>query len=200
MWQRLTVVALLGWFASVAIAQESEAPARSTLQVGVVDGQAAFDRLDEKQAIEADHRAALTTMQEGLAQRRREIKALEDSLRLMTKGEASYEQAREQMLQKAAELEAWGKLKQQLLNRELKARLEAVQQKMLAAASELAKEQGFDVVLNKRAQLTLPAGQAEGGEVVANVGVPIVFFVSDAADLTDRVVERMNSEFKPDTE
>ena len=168
--------------------------ARPTV-TAVVDLQKAVDLLEQRKALEADFTARTERLNNEARDKRKTIEDLQRDLKeLAVEGTNEFNKKRDELTRKLVEFEVWNRVESSSLNSERNIQSEKLYKDVVDAIGQLAKENGYDVVLTKQVNLNVPTGRAEQ----PNVSVPIrgVIWVADELDITSQLVTKMNNEFK----
>ena len=162
--------------------------------VAVVDMDAIFQQLDERQAIEQDHAQAVQKLRAGQQQRLDKIKSLQLDLKMLDDGSVDQQAKQEQVVEETAMARAWMEIQQQKVARQTAVRIDAMRQKMIEAVAAVASERNIDLVLNKAVQLSAPA--AGRGQKPTVKSYPVVIWSNGRAEITNEVASRMNVQFQ----
>jgi Skp family chaperone for outer membrane proteins len=187
----LAALLLAGW-SITAIAQQAQ-PAHPT-RVAVVDVEKVFNALEEKTSIEAGLQGNADKLKQDGQRRQGELKQMEEDLGILAPGSDAYTKKQEELLIKAAELRAWGEVMNKKLQQERGLQIGSVYRKMLEAIGRIAKQGGYDLVLFKEKEANFATASPETLSTL--IQVRKVLYSADDMDLTDRVIQVMNNEFR----
>ena len=194
----LTLAAATIVVAAVATGQVALLSAEPSA-VAVVDWTRVMQGLEERSTIEQRFQGRLQDLQQEGRQRQERIQRLMDEL------QGPLGQAAEDFHEKQAELqearmehEVWAQFQQRQVQVEMAREVDRMYRKMLEMVDEIAEDIGYDIVLNYeteprfRLDGNVPAPQA----LEQQIRMRGVIYAADAADITDQVVQRMNTAFE----
>jgi len=189
----LGLIAALSLLAGPAAGLASAQSEQST-RIAIVDIQQVFNSLEEKTAIEADLRTRTQELQEKEEQRQKELQQLQSDLEILAKDSPAYKQKMEQLEMGAIELQAWRQFETKKLNRERALQIERLYNETLETIGSVAEENGYDLVLYQEQKPDFSGVKPEqiGGAIASRK----VLWASDALELTEQVITRMNNEYE----
>jgi Skp family chaperone for outer membrane proteins len=174
--------------AGVKASQALQAPPTS---VAIVDLQRVFENLKEQQQVKADLQARGEELQREREQRRKDLATLQGDLDLLQPGSPAYK-AKEAELNKALiDIQVWQQFESQRLQLEERLQVENLIRKTNEAIERVAQDAGYSLVLFTNQPVNLRAGDSQ-----QQINIRMVAYHSDAIDLTDQVIQRMNNEFQ----
>ncbi len=159
----------------------------------VVDIEAVFNQLKEKNAIEANLRSQGDSLQSEERAMKEKIGKLQESMKLLAPGGPGYPQKQEELEKAVLEFQVWGQYQQQKQQRERALQIENLYNKTIKTIGEIATEQGYDLVVFKE-----PKPQFEGNnlqQIMAQLSLRKVLWAKDSIEITNAVTTRMNNEF-----
>jgi len=162
--------------------------------VAVVDVQAVFDALDEKEAIENQLQQRAQQLQQEEKQRRQEIEQMRSDLEVLGSDSEAYQQQQEEVQQKLIEFRSWRQYSKQKMQRLRGLKIESLYQKTADAAGRVAEDNGYDMVLYKASSTDLNYENSE--QLSQMLQMRKVLWARDQLDVTDQVIQRMNNEFE----
>lgn len=171
----------------------------SPTPVAVVDWLKVTDNLDEWKEIQAQLQAMGDELREEGDAREAKLKEMQDGYKALPEGTEPFETERNKYLLEAMQYEAWVKFNQARLE-DLKMRRQIeIYNKISAAAGEVAKQNGYWLVLwddsSSKAPKTEDASMQQAAELISRRQV--VFVDSQApVSITDAVAQWMNNEYK----
>ena len=191
----ITLLAVALFATSYAQLQGQNANAKPTA-VATVDLNALLLNLDEQSAI----KAAIIVMQEKMQrqeqEKKTELKALQEDLKISKQGTDSAKKLMEKLQMKAMEFEVWGKFAQQKLANEQVIRTKAIYKKLTETIAEVAKKNKCDVVLQKDGVKDFAKLRVQNNQQLLNViGGHKVLYAANTIDITDEVTQKMNNDF-----
>lgn len=190
----LTCIALL----SVGYTQLQGQAAANTppTATATVDVRALLQGLDEQAAIKADLNVMTEKVQREDQERKAELTALQEDLKISKKGTDNFNKLMEKLEIKAMEYEAWGKLQQLRVAREEVLRTKRIYRKMVDAIADIAKIRKIDIVLHKDGVDNIDTLRVQNQQQLLSViGGHKVLYATDAVDITTAVTQKMNNDF-----
>ena len=188
-WIALVAVVLivsLSWIGAQATSMLQAQPT----SVAVIDLKGVIDGLTARTELEADVRQQREELAQQEQDKRQEIAAMRTELDALEPGSDDYRRKEQELQRSVIDLQVWTQFQQQLLARSSALEVQNLFRQVREVAGRVAADNGYDLVLFKDQQLNLPGG----GEQAA-ASVFIVAWSSDAIDLSDQVITRMNNEF-----
>lgn len=161
--------------------------------IAVCDVQRLFDSLKEKAQVEGDLQVQAQKLQQEKTDREKDLRQLQSDLEILAPDTPAYDQKQDELERKAVELQAWAQFQQNKLNRERAVQIEGIYRKMADAIGRVAKENGYDVVLFKEAEINFRGAKPE--QLSGLIQIRKVLFAVDDLDVTDVTVSKMNNEF-----
>lgn len=159
----------------------------------VVDLEAVVQRLAEQE----EFRGALEKRQNTIKQRQQaeqaEVENLQNALRVLKPGSDDHTKKQEELMQRVIEYQAWLQFEQQRLQRDSTTHIMNLYRKSSAAASELAKSGGYEVLLFRQGEPDYSQLQAK--ELSTVIQNRKVLWADPKVDLTDQVVQQMNNAY-----
>jgi Skp family chaperone for outer membrane proteins len=177
--------------ATPAFAQQKQ------IRVAVVDPSRVFNEMQEtkelRTALESERQRLSATSKEKEA----ELENLKKQRQFLKPGTAQEEDANNQLMQKAMEYEVWSKYAKLNAERNQKKQMRALFAKIEAAAGEVARQQGIDVVITDHSP-ELP--EAMEGISIEQLRLILnsrhVLYASDNADISGAVIALLDARFK----
>ncbi len=112
-------------------------------------------------------------------------------------GTPQYEQLNGQFRQESINLQAWNQFHKADLGARQKAQLKALYQKMQAAIADIAKAQGFDLVMTEQApQIPDNLDQVQMNELQGLLNIRNVLYANPAIDITSQVIAKMDQNYQ----
>ena len=96
----------------------------------------------------------------------------------------------EELGRAAIEMQVWSELEARKLRMEEQLLIENLIRKANEAVERIGQENGYDLVLFKNQTVNMQQGQQQ-----AQLNIRIVAWSSEAIDLTDQIIQRMNNEY-----
>lgn len=170
-------------------------PKARDVKIAVIDVEKTFNTLDERGQVQAD----LAVMAEKYAQESNamndEIKDMEKDLGFLEFSSPQYAAKEAALSKKAYEKQAWLTWRQGTMQREQKLRQLDLYKKIIMAAADLAKENGYDLVLYKETDIQTMARMNPQEQQDAMAQRKLIFFAPDL-EITDALITRMNNEYR----
>jgi Skp family chaperone for outer membrane proteins len=170
-------------------------PKARDVKVAVIDIEKTFNTLEERSQIQADLAVMVDKFSQESNVMNQEIKDLEEDLRVLDSNSPSFKVKEETLSKKAFEKQAWMTWRQNFMQREQKLKQLDLYKKINTATAELAKENGYDLVLFKEPPIENMARLNPQEQQDAMASRKLIFFAPDL-EITDAVVTRMNNEYK----
>ncbi len=160
----------------------------------MVDVAQVFNTLKQNEQIQADMKTRAEKLEQQAKDKQAKIEQLRQRLKMLTPGAEAYKQT-EQELQKAViEHQVWARFEQRRLQVEGSLQTEQVYRRMSSTIEQIAKETGYDVVLYKDQQPKFEGSDPQ--QIRSQIAIRKVLYASDAVDITDQVVQRMDNQYE----
>ncbi len=173
----------------------AELPKARPVKIAVIDIEKTFNTLDERGQVQAD----LSVMGEKFSQESEamnlEIKQIEDDLKVLDNNSPQFAAKEATLSKKAFEKQAWMTWRQNTMQREQKLRQLDLYRKINIASAELAKENGYDIVMFKEPPIENMARLNPQDQQDAMANRKLIFFAPDL-EITDALITRMNNEYR----
>ena len=160
----------------------------------VVNVQAVFDALKEKTTIEAELQQRGEKLQAEQQDRQKQIQQMRSELDLLTPGTENFRKKQEELERTAIELQAWVQYENQKLQRERGIQIEGIYNKTLKAVADVAKANGYQLVLFSEGPPDLRWENAQ--QLSALVQLRKVLYYDPALDITELVTQKMNNDYQ----
>lgn len=189
----VTMIAVV--LGSLAVAGATSALRAQPTAVAVADLQGIFNALKEKTAIEAQIKTETEQLQQQEQEKRKAISQMRQDLGVLAPGSDAYKQKENQLKQAAIELQVWTQFQQQQLTSERSIQIESLYRQTVAAIGRIAQDNGYDLVLYTDG--AEPDFQYENAQqLAAQIQMRKVLYASNAVNITDQVIQRMNNEYE----
>ena len=180
------------WFAAPAVGvQQSPAAGR----VAVVRLNELSSQTKEAQAIQQELRQSQQDLQAEGQRRRESIDALNAQLRELAPGEEPYRAKQDEVIVAKADFNTWLQVEQIKRQNREKTLLTRVYNKISAAAGEVARGKGYDLVLVAEPDLPPNLDQATPEQVQGVLSNRRVLWSSNEADITADVLAKLDADF-----
>ena len=167
--------------------------------VAVVDVATVLDEMKEKTQIEADLKTQQEQVQREAERMTNDLKDLKSDLDILARGTPAYSEKLAELDQQVIQMKSWEQYQTLKIQRENARQMLHLYNKISAKAGEVAKENGFDIVLYKDRPIDVEFRDVEpkllSGLISSRVSQRKILWSSDEIDITDQVVQRMNNEF-----
>ncbi len=190
---------LMVMIAAVAVIVFAAAHAQNAMRsqptaVAVVNWERISTELKEKQAIEADIQSTIEKFNEQQEKRKDDIEGLKADLDLYQPDNPNFSKTQQELEKKVIEYRAWSEYQQKKLNDERIIQIENLYRRIVDAASRVASDNGYDIVLQKESEPVFKDVNAQ--QVLQQIAMRKVLWANDSIDLTDQVIQRMNNEYE----
>ena len=178
-------------FSSISFAKEAPRKA-SRLKIGVVNINQVLNKYEKRKELEKQFMSLQTEAEQRLRQKQTEIKSLQEEIQLLDMGSESRRKNEEMFEKKMMYLQLEEKMAETKLNRKQKELFEELYQDIRNEIDILGKRGNFGLILKKE---DLDLKSSDLVELRLKIGISTVLYYSDALDVTDRVIEGLNSRF-----
>jgi Skp family chaperone for outer membrane proteins len=172
-----------------------ELPKARPVKIAVVDIESVFNKLDERERVQADLAIMGEKAKADRDKMEEQIKALQADLELLSPNSPQYTAKVDALSQKTFEAQAWMNWKQNAVQRESKLRQIDLYRKINLAAADLARENGYDMVIFKEPPIERMAQLSAQEANQAMSERKLIYFAPDL-EITDLLIIRMNNEYK----
>ncbi|MFW6060589.1 MAG: OmpH family outer membrane protein [Phycisphaeraceae bacterium] len=193
---RIFVFALAALLLVAGIAGAGAALQAEPSAVAVVDVQQVFSSLKERTQLEADIQGRAEQLQQQAEDKENQIQQLQQELQVLNPGSEAHEHKQDEYGEAVMHFQVWTRFEQRKLQVEHALQLERLYRRTREAVAKIADERGYDIVLYKEQPLELDRQNLELDQVRSQIAIRKVLYASDDADITDRVVQRMNNEYE----
>ncbi|TVQ53361.1 MAG: hypothetical protein EA377_08105 [Phycisphaerales bacterium] len=162
--------------------------------VATVDLERLFNQLDEREAADRELQRLVENLQSDGDAMVREIERLEEELEMYDSTSRAYQETLNKLSLKGMEYRAFVEFTRRRIDVEKAVTLKRIYVSIKMAASEDAKERGYDIVFVDDSLGEIPpAGEQE---TTRQISARRMLYASSEIDLTDQLLERMNREFQ----
>jgi Skp family chaperone for outer membrane proteins len=187
---------LAGGAAIVALPQS--ASAQST-KIAVVNVQRVYNDMQETKAMTvrmAEEGKKLNAEMEAKAQELQKLRAERDDKDHLKPGTPQWEEVNQKLITKSVELKNWRDSKQALQEDAYKQQVKKLFEKVEAAVAEVAKAEGYDIVIADTSAGQDALDQADLRTLKAMLLQKSVLFANDKSDITQRVIISLDGKYK----
>jgi len=183
----LAAIGLVGLGVAHAAAQLMAQPTA----VAVVDLQAVFDGAKILEQFRADQIKWNDDFKAQREAKEKELQNMKFELDALDKNSAQFRAKAETLQFKAYEFKLWGDFQQAKVQHEQGLQLHKLYRDTRTVVAQIAKEQGYDLVLYNDNTNEIAWNQVN--ELQAQIQLRKVLFANDAINITDQVVQRLNT-------
>jgi Skp family chaperone for outer membrane proteins len=196
-WIALTVLAGLAAVAALGLAQTRPGAAggapRLATRVAVCDVAAVFNKYDKATDLTDRFNARRDKIKAEDDARGKEISDLEAKLKPLQEGSAIFEETFAKLQKLDVDRQAWRKTQESTVVREHRMLTEQMYEEIAKVIADLAKEQGFDLVIYRD---NVDLASQTTSELLAKIAQRKVLYNDPSLDLTQAVLERANAAYK----
>ncbi|MAA53149.1 MAG: hypothetical protein CMJ41_09085 [Phycisphaerae bacterium] len=186
----LLASALLAGVQAVAV---HALPLLTPTVVGTVDLEGTFNGLQEWDQLQVSLSQRADGMQEELNRRQEELEGLEADLEDYPESSDKFKQAMKRYQMAAIELQGYVQFQQQKQKRYNDDKIFELYDKIKMSAKALADAEGYDIILVDDSIVAIPENSEN---ILAQISSRRVLFARGEMDVTDRLIEVMNSEYQ----
>ncbi len=194
-WTILGVMAIVA--VSVGISRLWGQPGGSAarpITAAVVDVQAVFAKLDEKAAIEADITGQTEKLQNEGRNRQAQLKEIEADIKVTNVNSPTFKQLTEKLEKLVLEYQVWEKWSKRQLEVEKTLRIEQLYLKLVKAIGDMAKKNGYDLVLYKDQTGNFRSRSQQ--QAAAVIQLRKVLYSNEKLDISSALTKQLNNEYK----
>ena len=188
----VAAASILAVLVGLVVTNAQNTPNAAATAVAVVDFPKIKKELREKLKIDGENKTQQVKLQQEEEGRNEAIRQLEKDLKDLSPGSQAHQEAERKWIKASIEKQSWSAFELRMFNLDALRREDTLNKKAIDAIERVARENGFGVVLFK--QQTQSLGTNQQGQPIT-LTVSIVAWNSEATDLTDPVIQRMNNEF-----
>ncbi len=191
----MTVVAIAAGAAVLheALAQPAPQPVALPTRVAVCDVELVFKNYRKASDLSNDMKKKADEIKAEDDKRDAAIKNLQMEVEQLLQGSNEYQKRQDELQMKVLERKNWRDFQEQLAQREYARLTKIMYDDIMKAVGETAKEQGFQVVLYSD-RSDLPTDSAT--EILRSIERRKVLYSDSSVDLTEKVLLRLNGEYK----
>jgi len=171
-------------------------PLLSPTVVGTVDLEATFNGLEEWSQVQVSLSQRADQMQDEITRRQDELESLEADLEDYPQGSAKFKEAMKRYQMAAIELQGYVQFQQRKHQRFNDETIFDLYDKIKLAARALADEHGYDIILVNDSVVEIPENSEN---ILAQISSRRVLFARQQMDVTDQLIESMNSTYQKST-
>lgn len=190
-WLALVLIATV-MVASNFLFAQSAAQAPIT-RAAVVDMEQVLEGLAEREKIESDVRKQLDDLKSQFEGLQNEVKNLRADLEMLVPGGKEFESKQAELQLKAFQLKAFDDFQKAKMTQEFAAQRVNLYRKISESAGQVARQQGFNLVLTKEIPLDDPKMTLQ--QMQESIQSRKVLWAADETDISTAVIAQMNNEF-----
>jgi Skp family chaperone for outer membrane proteins len=187
------LVAVLACAAPAARAQGQQG---QPTRVAVADPARIFNDMQETKDLKSRLEAERNNLAAEEKNRRQKLQDLEAARNLLKPDSQQFADANKQLLQAAIEFETWGKLTQNDVQRNQKQQMRSLFDKITAAAGEVAKQKGYDVVIADQRPDLASIEQLNVNQLRDLINQRNVLYANPTIDITNDVIAALDAQHK----
>jgi len=166
---------------------------RLTTRVAVCDVAAVFNKYDKATDLTDKFNARRDKIKAEDDSRGKEMSDLEAKLKPLQEGSAVFEETFAKLQKLDVDRQAWRKTQESSIVREHRMLTEQMYEEIVKVIADLAKEQGFDLVVYRD---NIDLASQTTSELLAKIAQRKVLYNDPSLDLTQAVLERANAAYK----
>ena len=186
-----TAAIVVGFMSIVNLNAQTGGGGASIAVVSIAD---VFEKLDERNAIQAEIQTMVDKAKKWQQEKGNDIKMIQEDLRIMDKNSPNYRATVEDFERKALQLQVELKFREQNIEREKAIKLEALYRKILAGIESVAQVEGYDLVISKDRTPSLRGANQQ--QIVFIIDQRKNLYSNSSLDITQRVEQKLNNDFK----
>lgn len=192
---------LLALFAGAAFALASVCPtsvqaaAAAGERIAVANVSRIFNEMQETKDLKEQLEAKRQDLNNQEKEKRGAIKEMDDHLHNIKPDSPQYKEDIEKLDKAMADLESWGKVVRLEAERDQKVTMRNLFEKIKAAVSDIAKQQGFDVVLADQGGDFPNLEQVNFDQLRAYINQQSVLFAAKGVDISDAVLTLLDANY-----
>lgn len=186
----LALVALIG-VVSYSVAHAAAQLTAKPTAVAVVDLQAVFDGAKILEQFEAERVKWKANFDTETQSKQKELEKMKFELDAFDKNSEQFKSKAEALQFKAYEFKLWGDFQQAKMQHEGGLQIHKLYRDVRTVVAQIAQEQGYDLVLYNDNVNEIGWNQPQ--ELNAQIQLRKVLYVSDEINITDQVIQRLNT-------
>lgn len=173
------------------------AMASAQTKIGIANTARIFNEMQETRDLRDRVNQERQALVETERQKQQQIRALQEGRDALRPDAPEYQKRNEELMRQTIEYRIWGETVQQNLQRTQKQQVARLFEKIEAASSEIAQQQGFDLILAQQHN-EVPTDQEKISpeQFTAMMAQRNVLYNSEAIDLTDEILALLDQKYK----
>jgi len=187
---------LLGALASFAA---PSARAQAAPRIGIANPAKIFEDMEERKDAQSALDAHLNRLRQEDQNKKGILQKLKEDVGQLKAGTPQYDAKNAELLKGAIEYDVWARMVQADAGQQQKTLMVRLYQKIQAAVAEVAKKQGFDLVLTEQVpEIPADISQIDPNQLRALINTRNVLFnkPDNGLDLTQAVILQLNADYK----
>lgn len=197
MWMSVVAVGVMAVVLSggSSLAQQGAGPA--VARVAIANPARIFNDMAETKDLKLKIEAERKVLEDTERQKRSELQAIQDALRLLKPESTQYADKNRELTQKAVEFEVWGKMTQLEIQRGQRTQMKSLFDKIQAATAQVAAAKGYDLVLaDQRPELPENLDQLTVDQVRTLINQRNILYATPAVDISADVTALLDAQYK----
>jgi Skp family chaperone for outer membrane proteins len=188
----LAAAALLSLGLAAAPASAQNAPRLATASPARI-----FVEMQETKDLRQQLEQQTGQLQNEAKNRQQKVKDLQAARDLLKPDSPQYSEAERAFMQEAIQFDTWTKITQAQLQGQQKSQMKQLFDKIVAATSEVAQQQGYDLVLaDQRPELPENLGMINVEQLRALLNQRNILFANEKVDISPAVIANLDSKYK----
>lgn len=190
----IPALAICALLAMTLVAQDNRTMPAST-RVAVFDVNVAMENLEQRRDLEASITGQGESLQAQGTKRQEKIEQLEADLEVLPQGSEAFLAKLDELYTARAEIEIWGRVQQRRMATKQAMAMEEIYRSINEAIAAEAQASNIDVVLYATALGNKSIGM-NMQQVTTRIELRKVLYAREGLDITDRVVNRLNVQYR----
>ena len=187
-----TIAALIALGASSSSARAQGSPKIATASPARI-----FVEMQETKDLRQQLEAQTGQLQNDAKNRQQKVKDLQAARDLLKPDSPQYAEAERAFMQEAIQFDTWTKITQAQLQGQQKQQMKQLFDKIVAATSQVAQQQGYDLVLaDQRPELPENLGMINVEQLRQLLNQRNVLFENEKVDISSQVIANLDSQYK----
>jgi len=166
-------------------------------KVAIANPSRIFSEIQETKDINVKMRTQGENLASQEKEKRDELKSLQDARDQLKPGTSQYNDQNEKLLKAAIEFDSWGKIRKAEFDRNKKAQMKAVFEKVQAAVAEVAKQRGIDLVItDQKPVIPDNLDQISDADLRQQLNQQSILYADPKLDISNDVIALMDKNYK----
>jgi len=178
-------------------ASSSSARAQGAPKIATASPARIFVEMQETKDLRQQLEAQTGQLQNEAKNRQQKVKDLQAARDLLKPDSPQYAEAERQFMQEAIQFDTWTKITQAQLQGQQKQQMKQLFDKIIAATSQVAQQQGYDLVLaDQRPELPENLGMINVEQLRQLLNQRNVLYENEKVDISSQVITNLDSQYK----